>query len=81
MDTGCILYNILSCPAIQRTWSAYFVQAMQLLVTMGVGGGLVYLFQKILTLRWLYITVLTVILSFLYTILMYCIGYLFRFFK
>lgn len=64
MDTGCILYNILSCPAIQRTWSAYFVQAMQLLVTMGVGGGLVYLFQKILTLRWLYITVLTVILSF-----------------
>ena len=36
--------------------SAYFVQVMQLLVTMGVGGGLVYLLQKILTLRWHFIT-------------------------
>ena len=41
---------------------------MQLLVTMGVGGGLVYLLRKILTLRWPFITVLFITMT---VILMY----------
>lgn len=68
-STSCILYNILGCPAIQMTWSAYFVQVMQLLVTMGVGGGLAYLLQKILTLRWPFIIVLFITMTLILYIL------------
>ena len=68
-STNCILYNILSCPDIQRTWSGYFVQVMQLLVTISVGGGLAYLIQKTLALRWPFIMVLFIIMiAFLYLV-------------
>ena len=47
-SAGCVHHYLIHCPAIQESWNAHLDMTVRLLLSMGIGGALVYL----LRMRW-----------------------------